>query len=72
MAFDCGKIKAWALCWPEDENYLLYKSFDLAEKDRAWFSKNYKTNSDGLPRGEPFILNLAVVKQKPLATGASN
>jgi hypothetical protein len=64
MDFDHSKLEAWALCWPGVQNHLLYMTKELAEQDRAWFSKNFKTNRDGIQRGEPFILKLAV-KQNP-------
>lgn len=60
MAIDHSKLKAWALCWPEDPRVLLFDSERLAEENRAWFSKNYKTTPQGTQRGDPFVLNLSV------------
>jgi len=60
MAVDHSKLKAWALCWPEDPRALLFDSEKLAEENRVWFSKNYKTTPQGAARGEPFILRLSV------------
>jgi hypothetical protein len=59
---DSGTIRAWALCWPNDRFPLLFLTEEAAEENRVWFSKNYKTNRDGLPRGEPFIVELAPTK----------
>lgn len=57
---DHSKLKAWALCWPGDPRFLLFDDGRLAEENRQWFSKNYKTTPQGTPRGEPFVLNLSV------------
>lgn len=60
MAIDHSKLKAWALCWPADQKPLLYSSAEEAERDRQWFSKNFKMTPQGTPRGEPFVLELRV------------
>ncbi len=51
-------LEAWALCWPADPVPLLFTRCELAEENRVWFTKNYKTDSQGKPRGEPFIVRL--------------
>lgn len=60
MVIDHSKLKAWALCWPEDPAPLLYETAERAEEDRKWFTKNYTTTPQGAPRGEPFVLELSV------------
>lgn len=52
-------MKAYALCWPNDTVPLLYLTRERAEEDRQYFSKHYKTNRQGEPRGEPFIVELS-------------
>ena len=60
MLVDHSKLEAWALCWPGDPVPLLFTTERVAEENRVWFSKNYKTDRDGNPRGEPFLLVLSV------------
>ena len=60
MAIDHSKLKAWALCWPEDPRHLLYETEQAAEDARKWFVKNYKATPQGTQRGEPFVLQLCV------------
>ncbi len=50
--------EAFALRWPNSDTFLLYQTETQAEEDRKWFSKNYRTDSDGLPRGEPYVVRL--------------
>ena len=60
MPIDHSKLEAWALCWPADPHPLLFTTKEAAEENRAWFSKNFKTDRHGNLRGEPFVLLLSV------------
>lgn len=51
-------ISAFALCWPDEPDFLLYRRENHAIEDQKWFSKNYRTNSKGMARGEPFVVKL--------------
>jgi hypothetical protein len=58
-------MKAYALCWPNDPRPLLYWNKETAEQERQWFMKNYKTDRNGNPRGEPVIVELTgEIKEK--------
>lgn len=59
---DVSNLKAWALCWPNDPVPLLFSTKEAAEDNKAWFTKNFKTNRDGNSRGEPFIVELVAAK----------
>jgi hypothetical protein len=51
-------LEAFALCWPNDPNYLLFVRQESAEENRKWFKANYKHDRNGNPRGDPFIVRL--------------
>lgn len=51
-------ICAYALVWPHDNRPLFFHTLALAEENRQWFTKNYKRNSKGELRGEPFVVKL--------------
>lgn len=53
------KITAFALVWPNDDRPLLFLTKELAEENRRWFTKNYKLNAQGQPRGEPEVIELS-------------
>ncbi len=60
MPIDHSKLEARGLYWPADPHPLLFTTKEAAKENRAWFSKNFKTDRDGNPRGEPFLLVLSV------------
>lgn len=51
-------INAFALCWPDEPDFLLYRREDQAIEDQKWFSRNYRTDRNGLQRGEPYVVPL--------------
>lgn len=59
---DHHTMKAWALCWPNDPDPLLYTTWEKAEENRKWFASNFKSTRDGKPRGEPFLVELTATK----------
>lgn len=52
------QIKAWALCWPDDDKPMLYLDRDEAEDDLKWFIKNDKNALNAQPPGDPFVVEL--------------
>lgn len=56
---DLKALEAFALCWPNDARPLLFLTREQAEENRKWFTKNYKLDRNGHPRGEPFIVKLS-------------
>ena len=41
-----------------DDKPLLFNSFEIAEENRRWSTTNYKRNSRGELRGDPYIVKL--------------